>query len=290
METNNQNEQEFVYLARILTESAGKRLELLLNGEDPKIIGSTPQDNSFVLSDVSSKLNLDLAPNKVEAFRWLENYKKMQKIRSYYMIGNSLDDIADSINTLAFQPNTEVAYQKLLNGKTGRMEDYFAYNRPVMAVIKLPISELDRLLTQGYAEKRTGDYGTDIERSQLDEITLGDDALRQIYKNNQFMYYGPIHKVMDKISSTPFDTKHIFKYDYMPSTTIGLENTQNKVSFNSQELSPEAKVYYDAFVEVMNRPKEERDFILPSFKEMLDKTTYEELLNYYSQNEGKPEM
>ena len=275
-------QEPYVWLARLLTASAGERLEELLKGNNPSVIGSRPQDNSLVLSDFVDKFNPDNAPSKVEAFKWLENYKKMQKIRSYFMVGDSLESIAESINTLAFQPNTEEAYSELENNQLGSMEDYFAGDRPTMAIIRLPLSELERLITQGYTERRVGNYGLDTEKKQLDEITLGDDALRQIFQNNQFLYYGETHQVMNAISSMPFDPNNIFKYEYKPSISVGLENTNSNISFKSKKLSEDAKPYYDAFVEVMkNMPEEVRDDVLLTLVETLGPDKFKELQDYY---------
>lgn len=291
---NNSNQkEEYVYLARIFTESDSKRMEALLRGENPQRIGSAPLDNSLVLSDFVDQFDPSKAKDKVEAFKWLENYKKMQQVRSYYMMGDSAEAIANSINILAFQPNTEKAHAAISNGEMGTMEDYFAYDRPTMAVIKLPLSELERLLTQGYAERRVGDYGTDFEKQQLEELTLGDDAIRQIFQNKQIALFGETHDVMKKLSSMDFDPNNILKYQYKPSITIGFKNhtnNSNQTSNNSSSLTADDQAFYLALVDIMARPKDEKDFMLEELQQILDAKSFQRIMDYYNSNNPDMEM
>lgn len=286
--------QEYVYLGRLLTKEGAESLESFLSGGNPKQLGVAPSENSIRLSEPIEEFDVSKANNTHKALIWRNNYRELKNVNSYFMIGDSLDEIASNITTLAHEPLNESTYNQLLNSDGQILRDenssFFGDNCPVLIVMQLPSKEVERLIREGLGERAEARYGTDISTEKLSEITISDKGLKEILSSkDNILYYGKPHEVISSMSSINFDPNELFNSNYTPAFTIGLEkqtsnNIQNSSTKQSIKLSPKMQEWYDAFVTAMSMPEEDREFMFLTFKEALGEDGFKLLMDYYNQN------
>ena len=96
-----------------------------------------------------------------------------------------MDNVLENIGILNNEPVDESAYQKIESNKKLSGLDLLGNGKVSMCVMAVDSNYLDKLISQGYGEKRIGTYGTMLDKIQMDEIVLGDDGLKKVVLNKE---------------------------------------------------------------------------------------------------------
>lgn len=295
----------YLFLGRVFQSHVSENFEAMLN---QKYSGHIGVETKYDISEIDTTYQ----PTKPE---YIENYNDLINYRSYFVVGEDLDIVAEEINKVCKEPGNQHTYEVIVNdSRIDRDKDseisFVGDDRVTMLVVKIPKVELNRMIFEGNAAKCNASYGTEQEKTYCSEYILSDKGLKEVYEKGYIMYFDNTHKVMDAISTTTFDPDNIldidknyqiengariFNYkqscqvktsmDYNEEDELNNEEFQTpNLSFNTDSLSAEAKLYYDGFLQVMNMPDDIRDYMLQTFKDSLDPEVYNELYNYYLKN------
>ena len=153
----------------------------------------------------------------------------------------------------------------------------------------------------GLAELRTGEYGTDDEKSIYPEIAIGDDGLKHILgtaPDCKVMAYGEFHKVLNDAEIftdaryNKFDAEKLFDSSYTPDYKVNVFDEKAKVNAVSN-----AKPEYQSELDDAEKWLEEMKNSGMSDAELkdLEKAFKEAKIHYSSPNtdefeDGSPEL
>lgn len=159
---------------------------------------------------------------------YMNNCKKTSEISSFFFYGEDLMTLRDYIITLAYEAVGEEALSKKENGEKCEADDFFAYDRPTLAILKIDENKIYDYANAGKLELREGEYNLNDEKSLLQEIAIGDDAMREILTTpNSIMAYGRLKEILNNPeifpNASPFDSEGIFdeiSSNYYPAFEI----------------------------------------------------------------------
>ncbi|MBE5738638.1 MAG: hypothetical protein E7354_02810 [Clostridiales bacterium] len=173
-----ENKEEYIYLARLLTDDGADRLEDAMNGGTEQI-GTINDGGSNFMSTVEVNPDYNSVGSEVARELLKQNAKDTMGCHSFFLYDDDLYLLEESISTLAKAPRDLEGYENLDSGRATK-EDCFAADRPHLCIFKVPMEKFNTMCSEGLIGLGSGEYGTDYERVELNEAIVGDKGMRQI--------------------------------------------------------------------------------------------------------------
>ena len=258
-----------IYMGKVSGIHGTENMEAYLNGDRSAQV-VTPNRADFPSRLVKSVNLGDMDdPRRAEK---MANAADTAEFATYFFYADDLNELRDAIEILCNQPTGEDALERLAEGEELQAGDLFASNKVSMMVVSLDSKKLEKMVRDGNAELREGEYYIDkscTEKDVVSEVAIGVKGMEQLIDNGKILAFGDLEDGMNR--------KGLFG--------DGIDEYRNVTSLNPNyktELVIDNAEATDTKIETKEdnaKIKELTDYIVrlkDAFKEgMLDKETYE---------------
>lgn len=191
---------ENIYLAKISGISGSENLEEYLNGDrSATVVSPNRADYPSKLVEGADFVGID----EEEKQRRVENSSNTAEFASYFFYSDNLEELRHSVITLCNQPVGEDAYDKMMRGESLSRGDLLASDKVSMFVVKTTLDTIQKMVSEGNAEKREGEYFADlecVEKEVLKEIAIGVNGMAELIDNGKVLAFGNLEEVMNRKS------------------------------------------------------------------------------------------
>ena len=228
---------ENIYLAKVLGVTGSENLEEYLNGDrSASVVAPNQADYPSKLVEGADFIGVD----GEEKQRRVENSSNTAEFASYFFYSDNLEELRQSVITLCNQPVGEDAYDKMIRGEELSRGDLLASDKVSVFIVKTTLETIQKIVSEGNAEKREGEYFADlecVEKEVLKEIAIGVNGMAELIDNGKVLAFGNLEEVMNRKS---LFGDHITEYknttSLYPTYNTGLrienedveEKTENK--------------------------------------------------------------
>lgn len=165
----------------ILARLCGAESDALMDTMEGKVVPIC-QDNvggSNYLSSVAVNPNYDALGSEAAKMAARKNAMTTMGNHAFFFYGDSLDEVEYAISILAKEPKDMQGFLNAENG-VAELEDCLADGREYLLVMEADADIVAEMCDTGLIGTGSCEYGPDYERTELNEMILGDEAIRRL--------------------------------------------------------------------------------------------------------------